>query len=231
MEIIARIRNDYTGKFGIPRQAGLVEEVRSTIVFEKPYRNRDALRGIEGYSHLWLLWLFSENRKTAWEPTVRPPKLGGNRRMGVFATRSPYRPNPIGLSAVRLIGLHETKDDGTVIEVCGADLMNGTPIVDIKPYLPYTDAYPNARAGLLDETDTTPANVDMPEEIAAILPENKRFALLAMLREDPRPGYQLDEKREYGFSYGSYEVHFCAQGKQIQVTSIEEKRGDHSGME
>ena len=221
MVTIATIHNDFTGKFGIPRQSGLVPGARSVIVFEKPFRNRDALRGLEGYSHLWLIWLFHGNPERAWEPTVRPPKLGGNRRMGVFATRSPCRPNPVGLSCVELLEIRETKDQGTVLVVGGADLMDGTPILDIKPYLPYTDSHPEARGGFTEDLQLKKLKVECPPDILERVPEEKREALLACLEEDPRPGYKPDGTRVYGFAYGGQEVRFMVQEGVLTVLEIE----------
>ena len=226
METIARIHNDFTGKFAIPRQSGLVPSLVSRIVFEKPYRNRDALRGLEGYSHLWLIWLFHGNPEREWEPTVRPPKLGGNRRMGVFATRSPCRPNPIGLSSVELLEIRDTQDAGTVLLVGGADLMDGTPILDIKPYLPYTDCHPDARGGFTEDLALPGLEVYCDADVLERIPERMREPLFAVLREDPRPGYQRDETRVYGFPYGGLEVRFHVAGGVLTILSVEggEKR-------
>ena len=218
-QIIARIHNDYSHKFGIPRQSGLVPEVTSVIVFEEPYRNREALRGIEGYSHLWLLWQFSEVDKEGWSPTVRPPRLGGNRRMGVFATRSPFRPNPIGLSSVKLLGVEET-DQGVALRVAGADLLDNTPIVDIKPYLAYTDAHPEAVGGFADAFVDYGLTVECGEELLAVVPSDKREALLAVLRQDPRPSYQHDAERVYALEFGGFTVRFRVQDSTLTVTEI-----------
>ena len=194
MKIIARIYNAYDGKFGVPRQSGLVEEVVSTIVFEPEYRVPEALRGIEAFSHLWLIWAFDRTERENWSPTVRPPRLGGNQRIGVFATRSPYRPNPIGLSCVRLIGVGKGSE-GTVLKVAGADLVNGTPIYDIKPYLPYADCKTDATGGFTDRTEKRRVEVEIPEEPAGKMDEERLQALKAVLREDPRPAYQHVEFR------------------------------------
>ncbi len=220
---IAHIYNDYDGKFGIPRQSGLAE-VESVIVFTPAYRNPDALRGITQYSHLWLLWQFSDNVQTtaeksgSWNPTVRPPKLGGNTRMGVFATRSPYRPNPIGLSSVRLVRLEQDENRGTVLVVLGADLKNGTPLFDIKPYLPYTDAHPDATDGFA--LTTTPLTVDIPDALLAKIPPEKRDGLYSSLAQDPRPAYQNDADRVYVMPFGGMEVSFRVEGDTLTVADI-----------
>ncbi len=207
MKIIARIRNAYDGKFGVPRQSGLVEQVVSTIVFEPEYRVAEALRGIEEYSHLWLIWAFDRAEREEWSPTVRPPRLGGNQRVGVFATRSPYRPNAIGLSCVKLVGV-EKSNEGTVLKVAGADLMNRTPIYDIKPYLPYADCRPEATGGFTDRTEKRTVKVDVPEEIAKRMGEEELEALKAVLEQDPRPAYQDDPERVYAFEFGGRHVEF-----------------------
>lgn len=207
MEIIARIHNAYDEKFGVPRQSGLAEEVLSTIVFEEKYRAAEALRGIEEFSHLWLIWAFDRTERETWSPTVRPPRLGGNKRVGVFATRSPFRPNAIGLSCVRLIGTEKTAE-GTVLKVAGADLVNGTPIYDIKPYIPYADCHPEATGGFTDTTEKRRAEVRFAPGAGEKLDEAERRALVSVLKEDPRPGYQDDPERIYGFSFGGREVRF-----------------------
>lgn len=207
MEIIARIHNAYDEKFGVPRQSGLAEEVLSTIVFEEKYRVAEALRGIEEFSHLWLIWAFDRTERDTWSPTVRPPRLGGNKRVGVFATRSPFRPNAIGLSCVRLIGTEKTAE-GTVLKVAGADLVNGTPIYDIKPYIPYADCHPEATGGFTDTTEKRRAEVRFAPGAGEKLDEAGRRALVSVLKEDPRPGYQDDPDRIYGFSFGGREVRF-----------------------
>ena len=222
-KIIARIHNDFSDKFGIPRQSGLVPSLPSTIVFEKPYRNREALRGIEEYSHLWLLWQFSRSQRGEWSPTVRPPRLGGNRRMGVFATRSPFRPNPIGLSSVKLLGVEHTKEHGSVLHVAGADLMDGTPIVDIKPYLAYTDSHPEAVGGFADDFVDYGLTVDIAEDLLARVQPDKREVLLAVLRQDPRPSYQHDPERVYAMDFGPYTVSFRVTDTILQVTDIQKK--------
>lgn len=220
-QIIAHIHNDFTEKFGIPRQSGLVPELTSLIVFEEPYRNREALRGIEAFSHLWLLWHFSEAERDGWSPTVRPPRLGGNRRMGVFATRSPFRPNPIGLSSVKLVGVEETSEYGVVLRVAGADLMDGTPIVDVKPYLAYTDSHPDAVGGFADAFVGYALSVECPEDCLAIVPEEKREGLLAVLAQDPRPSYQHDPERVYAMSFGGFTVRFTVNETVLSVVEIE----------
>ena len=187
LKVIARIRSDFASKFGIPRQSGVVDALTARVVFEPEYRVPEALRGIEDFSHLWLIWQFSEAKRDNWSPTVRPPRLGGNARMGVFATRSPFRPNPIGLSCVRLVGVEHTEQDGDVLVVAGADLMDGTPIYDIKPYIPYADAKPEAAAGFTSQPWKERLTVSCEETLLQRLPENKREALLAVLAEDPRP--------------------------------------------
>lgn len=207
MEIIARIHNAYDEKFGVPRQSGLAEEVLSTIVFEEKYRVAEALRGIEEFSHLWLIWAFDRTERETWSPTVRPPRLGGNKRVGVFATRSPFRPNAIGLSCVRLMGTEKTAE-GTVLKVAGADLVNGTPIYDIKPYIPYADCHPEATGGFTDTTEKRRAEVRFAPGAGEKLDEAGRRALVSVLKEDPRPGYQDDPERIYGFSFGGREVRF-----------------------
>ena len=220
IQVIARMRSDFPTKFGIPRQSGLVEELRSTIVFEPEFRNADALRGIEGYSHLWLIWLFSEAVRTEWSPTVRPPRLGGNVRMGVFATRSPFRPNSLGLSSVRLLGVEQTETEGTVIHVAGADLMDGTPIFDIKPYIPYGDCHPDATGGFTDTAGEFLLNVNFPEELLQKLPEKKRSAAIGVLSHDPRPSYQRKPDRIYGLNFAGFDIRFTVQDDQLTVVEV-----------
>ena len=221
MKPIARIHTDFPAKFGVPRQAGLVPELTGTIVFEKEYRVDAALRGIEQYSHLWLVWAFSEAAREGWSPTVRPPRLGGNTKMGVFATRSPFRPNPIGLSAVKLEGMERTETCGTVLRVSGADLMDGTPIFDIKPYLAYTDSHPEARGGFALTTDAV--RVECPAQLLEKLPEERRQTLLNVLAQDPRPGYQHEAGRVYGFPFAGFEVKFTVEGDLLTVRQIESR--------
>ena len=218
MNIIARIHTDFPTKFGIPRQSGLTD-FESVIVFEPEYRRSEALRGIEGYSHLWLIWEFSEAKRDTWSPTVRPPRLGGNQRMGVFATRSPFRPNPIGLSSVRLIGVEKTAD-GTVLRVSGADLMDGTPILDIKPYLPFTDCHPDAVGGFADDRRAYSLEVQFPEHLLEMIPEKKRASLIELLSEDPRPQYQDDPDREYGLGFAGVNIIFFVGDGVLRVTDV-----------
>ena len=223
MKVIARIRSDFPEKFGIPRQSGLVPQLRAKIVFEPEFRNADALRGIEGFSHLWLIWQFSAAVRETWSPTVRPPRLGGNERVGVFATRSPFRPNAVGLSCVKLEGVAHEEGSGDVLIVSGADLMDGTPIYDVKPYLPYADAHPEARGGFAPSPKETLA-VDCPPELLAALPEGQREALLGVLAQDPRPQYQHDPERVYGMSFGGWDVKFRVCGKRLEVLSLAENQ-------
>jgi len=217
---IAHIRSDFPGKFGIPRQSGLVEALEALVVFEPPYRRREALRGIEGFSHLWLIWEFSQSE--GWSPTVRPPRLGGNQRMGVFATRSPFRPNPIGLSCVRLLGVEGDRALGMVLRVAGADLMDGTPIYDIKPYVPYADCRPEATAGFTGQGQDYCLEVDIPAPLLAKVPPDKLEALRGVLAQDPRPAYQRDG-RSYGLGFAGLEVKFTVEGRRLVVHSIEKE--------
>ena len=217
MHIIATIRSDFPTKFGIPRQSGLVEELKATVVFEPEYRNPDALRGLEEFSHIWLIWQFSQAVRDTWSPTVRPPRLGGNARMGVFATRSPFRPNPIGLSCVRLVGIEKDPELGHVLVVSGADLMDGTPILDIKPYLPYADARPEALGGFTGNAGGATLAVDFPPELLAVIQEDKREALLGVLSRDPRPSYQHDPERVYGLDFAGYNIRFTVAGDTLTV--------------
>lgn len=220
-EIIARIRTDFPTKFGIPRQSGLVKTLKGKIVFEEKYRNDDALRGIEGYSHLWLLWKFSESVCEEWSPTVRPPRLGGNKRVGVFATRSPFRPNPIGLSSVKLEGIEKT-EDGTVIYVSGADMLDGTPIYDIKPYIPFTDSHSDATGGFADEVFDKKLEVKFKEGVSEKIPTEKLNDLCKILADDPRPAYQNDENREYGFEYANLRLKFSVKKNVLTLLETEE---------
>ena len=221
MHIIARIRSDFPTKFGIPRQSGLVEDLRATVVFEPDYRNPDALRGLEEFSHLWLIWQFSQAVRDTWSPTVRPPRLGGNTRMGVFATRSPFRPNPIGLSCVRLVGMEKDPELGHVLVVAGADLMDGTPILDIKPYLPYADSHPEALGGFTGNVGGKVLEVEFPPELLERVPEDKRGALVGVLSRDPRPSYQHDPERVYGMAFAGLEVRFSVDGDVLHVRAVE----------
>ena len=219
MEFIARIYTDFKEKFGIPRQSGLVKTL-GKIVFEPKYRDDTALRGLDGYSHIWLIWCFSEAERDTWSPTVRPPRLGGNKRVGVFATRSPFRPNPIGLSSVKLVGIEKTKTEGTVLLVEGADILDGTPIYDIKPYIAYSDSHPDAVSGFADEALAYSLKVEIPEDIARRVPEGELEKIRELLAEDPRPSYKDDSEREYGMIYGSYEVRFTVNNGCATVTEI-----------
>lgn len=225
MHIIARMKSDFPDKFGIPRQSGLVQQLRSTIVFEPEFRNADALRGLEDFSHLWLIWQFSKAVRSNWSPTVRPPRLGGNTRLGVFATRSPFRPNEIGLSSVKILGIEDTCEHGTVIHVAGADLMDGTPIFDIKPYIPYSDCHPEATGGFTDTAEDFLLEVQIPAELSAKIPEEKRQALLGVLSHDPRPSYQQDSDRIYGLSFADWNIRFTVKDKLLTVIEIENRNG------
>ena len=225
-KVIAHAQTDFDTKFGVPRQSGRVDSLVCRIVFLPKYRNPDALRGIEEFSHLWLLWHFSEVKDgDTFRPTVRPPRLGGNRAEGVFATRSPYRPNPIGLSSVKLLGVEHTETEGDVLIVGGADLMNGTPILDIKPYLPSADAHPDALGGFADAFVDYALTVSCDEELLSRLPEDKREALLSVLKEDPRPAYQNDPDRIYGFPFAGYEIKFSVAGDVLTVLDIRSSYG------
>jgi len=223
MKIIARIYNDFPTKFGIPRQSALAAELDSTIVFEPEYRDPNALREIEQFSHLWLIWQFSESVQAEWSPTVRPPRLGGNRRIGVFATRSPFRPNPIGLSAVQLLEVVRDPKCGHVLRVCGADLMNGTPILDIKPYVPFTDSLSEASGGYTNETIQHKLLLNFPQPLLQQVPAEKRLGLCRVLEQDPRPSYQDDPKRTYGFRFADMEIFFRVSGATLTVTDIRHK--------
>ena len=223
MKIIAHIRNDFKEKFGIPRQSGLVKGTRAAIVFEEAYRNPDALRGIEGFSHLWLIWSFSKAQRDTWSPTVRPPRLGGNQRMGVFATRSPYRPNAVGLSCVELIDVKLHTENGPVLIVGGADLLDGTPIYDIKPYLPHADCHPEATGGFSSDKVAYALKVQFPEKLLERIDEDKRDVVMELLSQDPRPSYQNDPERVYGMAYGAWNVKFTVSGGTLTVIAVEEE--------
>ena len=220
IQVIARMHSDFATKFGIPRQSGLVEELRSTIVFEPEFRNPDTLRGIEDFSHLWIIWQFSEAVRTEWSPTVRPPRLGGNTRLGVFATRSPFRPNSLGLSSVKLLGVEKTEKYGTVLHVGGADLMDGTPIFDIKPYIPYGDSHPEATGGFTDTADDFLLTVNFPAPLLNILPECKREAAIGVLSHDPRPSYQRKPGRVYGLTFAGFDIRFTVEDSTLTVTEV-----------
>ena len=221
MKPIAHIRNDYTAKFGIPRQSGLVEEVVSAIVFKPEYRNAEAFRGLEGWSHLWLIWIFDQAIRETWSPTVLPPRLGGKTRMGVFATRSPFRPNPIGLSSVKLVSFDLHTKDGPVLYVAGADLMDGTPILDVKPYLPYTDSHPDAKGGFADPVRDYHLDVVFPEEWLCQVPERLRIPVMGLLAQDPRPSYQNDPSRIYGVAFGGYDFRFRVNENVLTICEVE----------
>ena len=221
--IIAYIHTDYNEKFGIPRQSGLAPSVQGRIVFQPEYRDPEAVRGLEGFSHIWLIWEFSENRGKAWSPTVRPPRLGGNRRMGVFATRSPFRPNPIGLSCGKLTGVRPDDPDGPVILVQGPDLMDGTPILDIKPYIPYADSIPDAASGFLADASDLQVRVVIPEEVRTILGEDLTAKVEDVLKNDPRPTYQNDPDRVYGVLFGGYNITFHVEEDVLHVLTAEKQ--------
>ena len=223
MRPIAHIHSDFATKFGIPRQSGVVGSLQAEIIFEPEFRSRDAVRGLEAFSNIWLIWEFSENVRADWSPTVRPPRLGGNVRMGVFATRSPFRPNPIGLSCVRLERIEFSDTHGPVLHVAGADLMDGTPIYDIKPYVPYADCHPEATEGFTGQVEMHALTVDIPPELLSRFPVEKRDALIGVLAQDPRPRYQADASRVYGLEFGGYEVKFTVAGQKLAVTDITEK--------
>ena len=221
MHIIARSQNDFKGKFGIPRQSGLVNEMISTIIFEPQYRIDDALRGLEDFSHLWIIWQFSQAVRQDWSPTVRPPRLGGNKRLGVFATRSPFRPNEIGLSSVRIVGLEKTNQYGTVIYVSGADLMDGTPILDIKPYIPYCDCHTDASGGFTDSAEDFILQVHISDALRNQVPPEKLDALIGVLSHDPRPSYQKDSDRIYGMDYANLNIKFTVLDNELTVVDIQ----------
>ena len=221
MKAVAHIQSDFPEKFGIPRQAGLVEELRAVVVFEPEYRDPESLRGLDTFSHIWLIWEFSEAVRDTWSPTVRPPRLGGNTRVGVFATRSPFRPNPVGLSCVRLLEIRETAENGTVLVVAGADLMDGTPIYDIKPYVPYTDCRSEASGGFTDAMSSFLLRVEDPEGRLQAVPEDRRAALTGVLSHDPRPSYQNDPDRIYGMGFAGFNVRFRVQDDLLIITDVE----------
>ena len=223
IQVIARMHSDFATKFGIPRQSGLVEALRSTIVFEPEFRNSDALRGIEDFSHLWLIWQFSKAVREHWSPTVRPPRLGGNTRMGVFATRSPFRPNAIGLSCVRLLKVEPNTPEGPVLTVAGADLMDGTPILDIKPYIPYADCQTDATGGFTDTAGDFLLKVEFPPELLSMVPEDRREALIGVLRHDPRPSYQRTPERVYGMEFAGWNIRFRVAEDVLTVVEVEKE--------
>ena len=224
-EIIARVHTDFFEKFGIPRQSGLVKNLKGRIVFEPKYRDASALKGLDGFSHLWLIWKFSEAVCENWSPTVRPPRLGGNKRMGVFATRAPYRPNPIGLSSVKIEKTELSSPDGPIIEVSGADMLDGTPIYDIKPYIAYTDSHPEAIGGFSEDVFDNHLMVQENEKLKNIMPQDKYESLLQILSSDPRPGYKEDSDRFYGLKFAGYEIKFTVSNGVLKIVSItDEKR-------
>ena len=223
MKIIARIHSDFPSKFGIPRQSGLVEALKARVVFEPDFRSPEAVRGLEGFSHIWLIWQFSQAVREDWSPTVRPPRLGGNTRMGVFATRSPFRPNAVGLSSVRLERVEPHTPQGPVIFVAGADLMDGTPIYDIKPYVPYADCHPEAVGGFAQDAPEQKLKVDIPPHLLCLIPEGKREALAGVLAQDPRPSYQRDPERIYGMEFAGWEIRFQVRGERLTVVEVKEK--------
>lgn len=222
MQVIAHINTEFPTKFGIPRQSGIIESLKGSIVFEPEYRNPDASRGLEDFSHLWLIWEFSEAKREGWSPTVRPPRLGGNTRKGVFATRSPFRPNPIGLSSVKLEKIEMDPKLGPILHVSGADMMDGTPIYDIKPYIAYTDSHPDAVSGFANKPAEYLLDVEVAKELIDIVPEKQRESLIAVLAHDPRPQYQDDPERVYGMAFDQYEVRFKV--KDLNLTVIDIKK-------
>lgn len=220
MKVIARIHTDFKEKFGIPRQSGLVEALEAKIVFEPEYRNPHALKGLEDFTHLWLIWEFSKAKRETWSPTVRPPRLGGNERLGVFATRSPFRPNSIGLSCVKIKRIQLESPQGPVIYVSGADILDGTPIYDLKPYIPYVDCHPEASGGFSEKNTEYQLEVRISETQLQKIPEPKREALVGILQQDPRPAYQKNADREYGLEFAGYNIRFHVEEKQLIVTDI-----------
>ena len=223
MKTIAYIHTDFTTKFGIPRQSGLVDSLKGQIVFEPPYRDIEALRGLEGFSHIWLIWEFSETKRDGWSPLVRPPRLGGNKRLGVFATRSPFRPNPIGLSSVRLERIEWQTPQGPVLHVLGADMMNGTPIFDIKPYLTYADSHPAAVNGFTEPIEEERLQVVLPELVLSDIPYALRTPLKEILANDPRPSYQDDPERVYGIKFAGMDIQFIVDGDELTVVEVKKK--------
>ncbi len=220
MHIIANIHSDFPTKFGIPRQSGLVEELTAQIVFTPDYRVPEAVRGLEEFSHIWLIWQFSGAVRDSWSPTVRPPRLGGNTRMGVFATRSPFRPNEIGLSCVRLLKVEPNTPQGPVLTVAGADLMDGTPILDIKPYIPYADCQPDATGGFTDHAGDFLLDVEFPPELLELVPQDRREALKGVLSHDPRPSYQRTPERIYGMEFAGWNIRFKVAGEVLTVVEV-----------
>lgn len=231
LKVIARIHSDFPTKFGIPRQSGLIPELTAAVVFEPPYRNPEALRGLEKFSHIWLIWQFSEAVREDWSPTVRPPRLGGNRRVGVFASRSPFRPNALGLSSVRLLRIEKHPKYGDILVVSGADLMDGTPIFDVKPYLPGGDSHPEALGGFTENLAEPQLTVEFPDELLRQIPRDRQAALLAVLSRDIRPGYQRDEERVYGLPFAGFDVKFRVRGDILTVSALEPMEGREADRE
>lgn len=231
LKVIARIHSDFPTKFGIPRQSGLIPELTAAVVFEPPYRNPEALRGLEKFSHIWLIWQFSEAVREDWSPTVRPPRLGGNRRVGVFASRSPFRPNALGLSSVRLLRIEKHPKYGDILVVSGADLMDGTPIFDVKPYLPGGDSHPEALGGFTENLAEPQLTVEFPDELLRQIPRDRQAALLAVLSRDIRPGYQRDEERVYGLPFAGFDVKFRVRGDILTVSALEPLEGGEADRE
>ena len=223
MRPTAKIYTPYKEKFGIPRQSGIADEIISKIVFEPEFRRSEALMGLDGYSHIWVIWDFSESDREEWSPTVRPPRLGGNKKMGVFATRSPFRPNPLGLSSLELISIEKTEKEGTVLYVKGADMLDGTPIFDIKPYIPFTDSHPNAKAGFADEVLDYKIEVDFPKKLLSEIEEKYRAPLIKILENDPRPSYKKESEKEYGMLFADYEIFFSVKDGILSVTRVDIK--------
>lgn len=227
LQIIGFVKTDFPDKFGIPRQSGIVKSLKGKIIFQPEYRDSSALRGLEGFSHLWILWKFSKSVTKKWSPTVRPPRLGGNKRVGVFATRSPFRPNPIGLSSVKIENIIHNSPQGPIIEISGADLMDNTPIYDIKPYIPYTDSHPDAKGGFSDYVGGEKLEVFIPESLKNEMPSEKLSALREILAHDPRPAYQSDDDREYGFDFSDYSIKFKVKASQLTVIKIQKISKDN----
>ena len=223
MKIIARIFTPFKEKFGIPRQSGIANSIVSKIVFEHQYRRKEAFVGLSGYSHIWVIWKFSQTERDDFSPTVRPPRLGGNKRVGVFATRSPFRPNPIGLSSLELVEIRESESEGTILYVKGADMLDGTPIYDIKPYLPFTDSHPHARAGFAEQVFDYALTVDFPDRLLVLISEEYREPICKILAEDPRPSYKKNCERQYGMLFADYEIFFVVNDTVLTVTNVVKK--------
>ena len=223
LKTIGHVRSDFPEKFGIPRQAGIVDALEAAIIFEPEYRREEALRGLDGFSHIWVIWQFSEAVRDSWSPTVRPPRLGGNARMGVFATRSPFRPNALGLSCVRLLGIGHGANCGAYLRIAGADMMDGTPVYDVKPYIPYGDCHPDATGGFTDTAGDFLLNVSFPPALLSLLPEDKRDAAIGVLSHDPRPSYQRSPERVYGLSFAGYDIRFTMEENTLTVREVLKK--------